>query len=901
MCALQRMLCTILVVASFIVHAPALWAQTGSLRVTVPSPTAASLGKFGDVPVNLYTGVPDISIPLFTVKGRTLELPITLRYHASGIRVEEIGGWAGLGWALEAGGVITRTVRGVVDEKPGGYYHTGNVFYDNGNWPAPGLNLIRNIREGFVDGEPDRFFFSFAGRSGQFVMGPISTGPVIRDYRSVPHQKLRIVPTFTAGEIASWEITTEDGTRYIFAAAETTTDHSLVTVDNASPEPPNWGEAHHSSWHLTEIRSPGGDTIKLYYSSYTVHHQPITHEERFDQRIFVNPSECVPYQHTIRSDYQLEALRLDSIKAAAHTVRFGTTLRSDALSAWTGQPQEPRLDHISISTPGGKEIRRFQFEHDYYAGNRLRLTNVYEIGSGGDTLPPYTFTYDNQRLPSRTSYAQDHWGFYNGKNANNTLIPGMKGLNGLHLSGADRTPDPAFMKAGILTRITYPTGGYNEFVYEANDYGAIGKSGSLPIAEGPEQSVTAQSFQRGPDDIQTFTIGGAQTVTVKVSVDQDPSGCEFQEEPPCPTAEIVGKGILSAGTLYMDFAPGTYTLRAASNGSDGYVSVTVTWRDRGPTKKKTAGGLRIAEVRTVDAMGNTTIRGYQYTLQSDTARSSGVVNAEPAYGYGFQSPTCTFFSRSSMSKMPLGEGPPVGYSEVTVWHGVNGEYGKTRHTFRSARDVEDDVIGAGVWPFATRTSYEWMRGQQTSVTEYNAAGQIQQRTASTYAFRDDSATVRKFRGMSIHTFTSGEFASYFAYQPFEVISAWVHPESDTTVIYNETGGSSISTVKKYTYGNPEHLQLTQITETNSDGTERITRLKYPADYASGSGNAEAAALTAMKGSAHMHSQVIERWIAEKKKDSGEKIVQAELTTFKEFAPGKILPFQRYILNRPVAP
>lgn len=35
--------------------------QTGSMRVTLPSPAAATLGKFGDIPVSLYSGVPDIS------------------------------------------------------------------------------------------------------------------------------------------------------------------------------------------------------------------------------------------------------------------------------------------------------------------------------------------------------------------------------------------------------------------------------------------------------------------------------------------------------------------------------------------------------------------------------------------------------------------------------------------------------------------------------------------------------------------------------------------------------------------------------------------------------------------------------------------------------------------------
>src|SRR5437660_4637000 len=118
---------------------PQLAAQTVSnvMQPNVPSPTAASLGKFGDIPVGYYTGLPNISIPLFTAKGKTLELPISLQYHASGIKVEEIGGWVGAGWALQAGGVITRTVRGIVDEQAEGYFNTGHTFYDPANQTNP--------------------------------------------------------------------------------------------------------------------------------------------------------------------------------------------------------------------------------------------------------------------------------------------------------------------------------------------------------------------------------------------------------------------------------------------------------------------------------------------------------------------------------------------------------------------------------------------------------------------------------------------------------------------------------------------------------------------------------------------------------------------------------------------
>src|SRR5438093_9406486 len=141
---MRRPIAVVPVTVAALFNTPNLTAQTGSMRVSLPSPTVASLGKFGDVPVSLYTGVPDISIPLFTVRGKTLQLPISLRYHAGGIKVEDIGGWAGIGWALEAGGTITRTVRGLVDESSQGYYNTGKTWYNDE--PADGARDRKSTR-----------------------------------------------------------------------------------------------------------------------------------------------------------------------------------------------------------------------------------------------------------------------------------------------------------------------------------------------------------------------------------------------------------------------------------------------------------------------------------------------------------------------------------------------------------------------------------------------------------------------------------------------------------------------------------------------------------------------------------------------------------------------------------
>src|SRR5687768_15138488 len=72
--------------------------------VLPPSPTAASLGKYASIPVGHYTGVPNINIPIYTISSGPLQLPISMSYHAGGIKVEEVASAVGLGWTLNAGG-----------------------------------------------------------------------------------------------------------------------------------------------------------------------------------------------------------------------------------------------------------------------------------------------------------------------------------------------------------------------------------------------------------------------------------------------------------------------------------------------------------------------------------------------------------------------------------------------------------------------------------------------------------------------------------------------------------------------------------------------------------------------------------------------------------------------------
>ena len=136
------------------------WAQD----VVMPTPNAASLGKYGDIPVDLVSGLPNISVPIYTLEDGPLRLPISLSYHASGVRVSELSSWVGLGWSLIGGGMVSRTVMGIPDEVANGYWFAGDEVennYDDRIW-------LKDVVDGIRDAEPDIFSFNVSGLSGKF-------------------------------------------------------------------------------------------------------------------------------------------------------------------------------------------------------------------------------------------------------------------------------------------------------------------------------------------------------------------------------------------------------------------------------------------------------------------------------------------------------------------------------------------------------------------------------------------------------------------------------------------------------------------------------------------------------------------------------------------------------------
>jgi len=100
---------------------------------SIQSPNIYNLGLYGIYPVDFSTGVPKIEIPIYTIKSGSLTFPITISYHASGIKVNQEASAVGLGWSLNAGGAIIRTLKDRPDELSTGFLSKGNSipFYNS--------------------------------------------------------------------------------------------------------------------------------------------------------------------------------------------------------------------------------------------------------------------------------------------------------------------------------------------------------------------------------------------------------------------------------------------------------------------------------------------------------------------------------------------------------------------------------------------------------------------------------------------------------------------------------------------------------------------------------------------------------------------------------------------------
>jgi hypothetical protein len=443
-------------------------------KVTPASPDAAAIEKFGNFPVNYSTGVPDISIPIWTMQCGLLSWPISLSYHAGGIKVDESASGAGLGWSVNSVGFISRSRVGQPDEDV-----AGEPTYDNvttNDW-----NYLYSVQLGANDSELDIFNFNFNGRSGKFVIA--QSGAIIQ----IPQSNLKIV---AAVGLTSFTITDESGITYIFDQRELST---VFFPGEASTQ-------DYNTWYLRRIDLPnkkdsivfsfvGGGTTSELYKGFT---QAVGEKYIPVSGGGVMLSDQNSNIQQSNSGSNVNILKVTSITYPNGSITFNydPNFREDV---GTGSNVSNKLSSIAINEVINgltTELKKIVFYQSYFYykpplditpdanDRRLRLDSLAEIGNGNQSgAKKYKFQYNTTPLMPRESHGQDIWGFNNGITNNQSLLQSeaVEFNNGVHnltytIGNANRNVDTTAMKGWMLSSITYPTGGKTDFVFEAHQY-----------------------------------------------------------------------------------------------------------------------------------------------------------------------------------------------------------------------------------------------------------------------------------------------------------------------------------------------------------------------------------------------------------------------------------------------
>ena len=412
---------------------------------TATAPEMAKFQRYGDLEVNYNTGIPNIAVPLGSIKLKDFEWPISLTYHAGGNKVNEFASNTGLGWVLQASGYYTSKLMGNPWNTP----------------PVYGLNVMhKGVNQRNVCSSPDIYYDADDVQTvGNIIAAGGFSQPSI-DYINTALINAKVIEgvTVPASDIkvdlyGVRTVRDEKGNKYIFGLVTHSSTTNLCSTGSG---------VSNFSYALTKIETYKGETIDFSYElvSYTFQLPPSAVKQRFNgpqlsrcySEVSLKVETC--QQLSTVSEFRL----LEAVSSNGQKVVFEYDNRSDHTAT-------KRLSKVLFKELiNGVYVDKYHtLLHQSYFGTatdnnlRLRLDRVEKM-TPGESSEVYAFEYDPIALPPVNSTGIDLWGYYNGSSSVGPLLP----------SERSREINATYTQASILKKITYPTGGSTAFSYKVN-------------------------------------------------------------------------------------------------------------------------------------------------------------------------------------------------------------------------------------------------------------------------------------------------------------------------------------------------------------------------------------------------------------------------------------------------
>jgi hypothetical protein len=511
--------------------------KTDLPNISPPSPTVASLMKFEEIPVNNYTGVPDISIPLYSVQSKSpdIALNLSLNYHPASIAVREVASYVGLGWNLMAGGTVSRTVRGLPDEiddmedgyhpQRRGIYSFQNPYYTiNGIRTSWDNNIDRynasvkqffweSVEKGWYDSEHDLYQYNFMGHSGRFYVKRVNGS-----YKTINldnNNNLVITPSINTINnkiyLSQFTIKDEKGYIYTFDVIETTNVNTRTTVnyfgDMGGPPSLNPSNIEYkSAFHLSKIEDNALNILMLFnynpsvfiekdkdYITTTNQLKGITVSDLqmlFTSQCNTNPNQfpnIEPESSLTIQTRTTETKKLSSIdipnKARIYFGLIGDREDSENINGC-------RLQNLIVKDWNYNQIKKFDFSMIYTEykedNKRMLLEKVVESNFIDQEAQTYSLEYATGNLSLEDKIGEDHWGYYN-------IAPPF------YIGPAYRETSPTHCRIDVLEKMILPTGGAIGYDFQSNEYSYDGDIRLEDFSANPNRFIeTMNSYGNFP-------------------------------------------------------------------------------------------------------------------------------------------------------------------------------------------------------------------------------------------------------------------------------------------------------------------------------------------------------------------------------------------------------------------
>lgn len=840
-------------------------------NIVPPSPEARKMIEYGDVPISYSTGVPQVSVPLYSLPIRDIELPISMSYHASGVRVAEDGGKTGLKWSLSnGGGRISRTTMGRPDED--NFYLNSGWLHSAGNVDFENLTLEdkENIEHGCYDLQPDEFNVSLPnGFSGKFIFDKNAQVLMIPQTEDV-----KVEYTFNLNAL-SWTITDLSGIQYIFSTSETA---SVGSGCSAWDPQCRTFASFPTSWLLDRIVFPSGETVSYTYDNETYFEEKWTsqtYRKRKDQSTgqVQNCYNVTTYYNKV----------LTKIQFNNYLVEYAYSLK-DA----NDQDGGVKLDNMVVKN-GTAQIKKYKFLYEFNTVDRMFLTSIKEVSNLNKERTYRSFDYyDMDQLPAKNSFAIDHFGFRN-SNSGNTVVPKDDDyVSSRIVLGANRLLDENRIKTGSLKNIYYPTKGWTHFEYEPNmayrgvtikEQESFGFSyAPLDTPLGWQTYYTDYFEVRNTDPFGHPANGKIEITNLIVTLFNEERDPDLNWERPTidlldESGNVIYNRILdqegenvNAGVITFNVPSGNYRFKVNVYSSSSTISSPYSYsvRIRGTSTQERFinnqyyGGLRVKTITNFEKENViASQRAFFYEDFEDATRSSGERHYQLSTNYDFNVPNydrqtgCSLINSNAandydivISSNPLFSeyalGSTVRYKNVSeVFVGDNEEYEIKRYFRDFGVAIEAQYLGSigGERALLKPRSFEnYALGILVKEEHFDKDKNLLQKVEYDYETLSPSslgvdaavakATQSAFVGGGL---LDGVLCEHKVnYTEYPIFTRWlVNKRTVNTSFYDNNRLITQST--ENFFNNVAHKQLTKTETINSDGKKISTYTKYPQD------------------------------------------------------------------------